>query len=208
MNIQKIIEILKDIDLSMNTNKLYLSELDTAIGDGDHGHNMTNGFNKVYEDLENNDYSDIGELFKKVGMILVSNIGGASGPLYGTAFMQAGTSMMSKENVDINDFAIILENSVKGIKLRGHAELGDKTIIDVLEPAYESVKTGIEKNDDYQDILRNMIAVSEKQLEYTKTIAAKKGRASYLGERSIGHQDPGATSCYIILKTITDAVFY
>ena len=145
-------------------------------------------------------------MFKKVAMILISNVGGASGPLYGTAFMELGKEYMGKNTFKVDDLGRILELSLEGVKFRGKAELNDKTIIDSLEPAYNSVKKSLESNDSKEEILEKMVEASEKGLEYTKEIIARKGRASYLGERSIGHQDPGATSTYIILKTIRNFV--
>lgn len=206
MEIKKVKEILLSINSVMDDNKEYLSELDAAIGDGDHGHNMARGFSKVAEDLNNNEYEDLGLLFKKVAMMLISNVGGASGPLYGTAFMELGKSFTGKSQLEIADLAIILDSSLKGIKMRGKAEPEDKTIIDALEPAYLSVKEDLENNRSKEDILNNMVDAAEKGVEHTKDIVAKKGRASYLGERSIGHQDPGATSTYLIMKTIRDNI--
>ena len=206
MNIKTVKDILLKINENLQENKMYLSELDAAIGDGDHGHNMAKGFEKVAEDLDQNEYTDLGIMFKKVAMILISNVGGASGPLYGTAFMELGKEYMGKNTFKVDDLGRILELSLEGVKFRGKAELNDKTIIDSLEPAYNSVKKSLESNDSKEEILEKMVEASEKGLEYTKEIIARKGRASYLGERSIGHQDPGATSTYIILKTIRNFV--
>lgn len=206
MKIDKIEEILKNINKTMVENKAYLSELDAAIGDGDHGHNMARGFSKVAEDLNENEYKDIGELFKKVAMLLISNIGGASGPLYGTAFLELAKRYSNTNNLEISDLEYILEDSLKGIKMRGKAEVEDKTIIDALNPAYISVKNDLNEDKSKEEILNNMVNAAEKGVEHTKDIIAKKGRASYLGDRSIGHADPGATSTYLILKTIKDSI--
>lgn len=206
MKIDKIEEILKNINKTMVENKAYLSELDAAIGDGDHGHNMARGFSKVAEDLNENEYKHIGELFKKVAMLLISNIGGASGPLYGTAFLELAKRYSNTNNLEISDLEYILEDSLKGIKMRGKAEVEDKTIIDALNPAYISVKNDLNEDKSKEEILNNMVNAAEKGVEHTKDIIAKKGRASYLGDRSIGHADPGATSTYLILKTIKDSI--
>ncbi len=206
MDIGKVKEILLEINDKLQENKTYLSELDASIGDGDHGHNMARGFEKVAEDLNLNTYNDVGILFKKVAMLLISNVGGASGPLYGTAFMEFGKSFTGRCSLELEDLETILKLSLKGVKYRGKAELEDKTIIDSLEPAYKSVKESIENGASKKDLLNKMVEASQIGVEHTKEIVAKKGRASYLGERSIGYQDPGATSTYIILKSIRDNI--
>lgn len=206
MNIENIKNILMDINTVLDENKNYLSELDAAIGDGDHGHNMAKGFSKVAEDLKNNEYNDLGTLFKKVALVLISNVGGASGPLYGTAFMELGKEYSNVSEIHISDLGKILELSLKGIKFRGKAEIDDKTIIDSLEPAYNSVKRDIEDGMDKVVILNNMVKAAENGVAHTKEIIARKGRASYLGDRSIGHVDPGSMSTYLILKTIRDYI--
>ncbi|HHX68773.1 MAG: dihydroxyacetone kinase subunit DhaL [Miniphocaeibacter sp.] len=206
MKVDNIKNIIINIGNTMEENKSFLSELDAAIGDGDHGHNMAKGFNLVIEDFKNNEYDDLGLLFKKVAMLLISNVGGASGPLYGTAFMELSKEFSGRDELNVLDLEKILELSLKGIKLRGKAELDDKTIVDSLQPAYLSVKKDLENNESETQILENMVIAAEKGVEHTKEIIAKKGRASYLGERSIGHQDPGATSTYLMLKVIKDSI--
>ncbi len=207
MNIENIKNILLDINTVLDENKNYLSELDAAIGDGDHGHNMAKGFSKVAEDLSINEYNDLGILFKKVAMVLISNVGGASGPLYGTAFMELGKGFSNVSEIHISDLGKVLELSLKGIKYRGKAEIDDKTIVDSLEPSYISVKNDLENGLNKDVILNNMIEAAKSGVDHTKEIIAKKGRASYLGERSIGHIDPGSMSTYLILKTIRDYIF-
>lgn len=202
----QIIEILNRISEVMNENKLYLSELDAAIGDGDHGINMSKGFQAVKEKIKDENGSNIGDILKKTGMALVVNVGGASGPLYGTAFMKAAVPVNDKESVDINDLQKMLEEALAGIKMRGKAEKEEKTMIDAIEPALESLKESIEKGVNVLEALMNMKEAALKGVEHTKEIAATKGRASYLGERSIGHQDAGATSSYYILNVIYEEV--
>lgn len=207
MSIQgkKIIEILERINEKIDENKAYLSELDATIGDGDHGLNMSKGFKAVVEKLKDDDGNDIAVILKKAGMALVSNVGGASGPLYGTAFMKAALSVNGKSEININDFANMLNDALDGIKMRGRGQAGDKTMIDALEPALETIKNGITQGIEPKEILRLAKESAYKGVEYTKGIIAKKGRASYLGERSIGHQDAGATSSALILETIYEA---
>lgn len=202
----QIIEILNKISEVMDENKLYLSELDASIGDGDHGLNMSKGFQAVKEKIKDEDGSNIADILKKSGMALVSNVGGASGPLYGTAFMKAAVPVNGKESVDINDFEKMLEEALAGIKMRGKGEKEEKTMIDAIEPAIEALKESIEKEVDVVEALMNMKEAALKGVEHTKEIVAKKGRASYLGERSIGHQDAGATSSYYILNTIYEEI--
>ncbi|QGU94296.1 dihydroxyacetone kinase subunit L [Clostridium bovifaecis] len=202
VNGSRVIEIINKVGEVIEENKLFLTELDAAIGDGDHGLNMSKGFNAVKERLKGDNGNDIGDILKKTGMALVSNVGGASGPLYGTAFMKAAAEVNGKSEVDIRDFEKMLQASLDGIKMRGKAELNDKTMIDAIEPALNSLKDSIEKGLSPKEALKEAIDAAYRGVEYTKEIIARKGRASYLGERSIGHQDAGATSSALILETI------
>lgn len=208
MSIQgkRVIEILEKISDKMDENKAYLSELDATIGDGDHGLNMSKGFKAVVEKLKDDDGSDVAGILKKAGMALVSNVGGASGPLYGTAFMKASAAVSGKAEIDINDFVKILEEALEGIKMRGKGQVGEKTMIDAIEPALNATREGIEKGLETKEVLRLAKEAAYEGVEYTKEIIAKKGRASYLGERSIGHQDAGATSSAIIIETIYEEI--
>ena len=137
--------ILRKISTIIETNKLYLSELDAAIGDGDHGLNMSKGFNAVIKKIEELPDDDLGNILKSSGMALVSNVGGASGPLYGTAFMKAGTILLNKSTMNINDFIKMLQLALDGIKMRGKATEGEKTMIDALSPAIEAGKKAIDE---------------------------------------------------------------
>lgn len=203
---EKVIDILSRISNKMDENKAFLSELDAAIGDGDHGLNMSRGFAAVVEKIKDEDGNDIGSILKKTGMALVSNVGGASGPLYGTAFMKAGAAIGGKSEITVADFIVILEAALEGVKMRGKGQLGDKTMIDAIEPALEALKSAVDSNMNSLESLNMAKEAAYKGVEYTKEIIAKKGRASYLGERSIGHQDAGATSSYIIFETIYEAL--
>ncbi len=206
INGKKVIEILTQIAEKIDENKGYLSELDATIGDGDHGINMSKGFKAVTEKLKEDDGVDISGILKKTGMALVSTVGGASGPLYGTAFMKSSMSVNGKTEIDIKDFSNMLKDALDGIKMRGKAKAGEKTMIDALEPALEAINKGIERGLESKEILKLAKEAAYNGVEYTKTIIATKGRASYLGERSIGHQDAGATSSAIILETIYEAI--
>lgn len=198
----KMTEIIRTIAARMETEKDYLTQLDNEIGDGDHGINMVRGFNAVMDKLPEWENGDIGALLKGTGMQLVSNVGGASGPLYGTAFMKAGNVLKGKAEIEAADFAAALDAAIGGVKLRGKSTEGEKTMLDALCPAHKAFTEAIAAGDELKAALQKAVAAAEAGVEYTKTIAATKGRASYLGERSIGHQDPGATSSLYILQEI------
>ncbi|GAB6118319.1 dihydroxyacetone kinase subunit DhaL [Thermoanaerobacter sp. CM-CNRG TB177] len=198
--VDKIVEVIKE-------NKEYLTELDAAIGDADHGINLDRGFNAVKQKLTTlPETTDIGTILKTIGMTLVSTVGGASGPLYGTAFMRAGQVVQGKNELSEEDIVKIFEAALDGIKQRGKAEAGDKTMIDSIEPAYKALKDSLENNIALPEALNRAANAAKEGMEYTKNISARKGRASYLGERSIGHLDPGATSAYLMIKTFSDVV--
>jgi phosphoenolpyruvate---glycerone phosphotransferase subunit DhaL len=185
-------------------NRAYLTRLDGDIGDGDHGTNMDRGMKKVLERLEATDGDDIGASLKAVGMALVSSVGGAAGPLYGTLFMQMGQAAAGKSELDVAGFTEALDAGVQGVIKRGKAERGDKTMLDALGPALDALKQ--EDGDDVAAALGRAADAAREGMEATVPLVARKGRASYLGERSAGHQDPGATSSHLLLKTAAEAV--
>jgi len=186
-------------------NKDFLTSLDTAIGDSDHGINMARGFEAVSGKLRTlPEETDIGTVLKTVAMTLISTVGGAAGPLYGTAFLRASAVAAGKQEVDASLAAAALAAAIQGIRERGKATTGEKTMLDALEPALAAFNEGLAAGKPVLECLDLAVAAAEKGVEYTKTIVATKGRASYLGERSLGHQDPGATSATIILKTLAD----
>ena len=189
----------------MDQNKDYLTELDRAIGDADHGINMARGFQAVMEVMRE-DETDIGAALKKSAMQLLSKVGGASGPLYGTAFLRASAILSGKKELSPEDLAAAMKAAVEGIQMRGKANRGDKTMLDALMPAYEALALAVNNGKPLSDCLSDMCGAAEKGLAYTETIPASKGRASYLGERSIGHRDPGAASSLLLLEAIRDAV--
>lgn len=178
-------------------NRQELVRLDTAIGDGDHGTNMDRGMKAAVEKLQSTDGDDIGALLKAVGMAMVSKVGGAAGPLYGTLFLQMGMASNGKAELDLGEWTAALDAGVKGVQARGKAELEDKTMIDALVPAVEALKQG----SDLGDAVRAAAEAAEEGMRATIPLEARKGRASYLGPRSIGHQDPGATSSALLLRT-------
>lgn len=187
-------------------NKKYLTKLDSAIGDADHGINMDRGFKKVMEKLPTVADKDIGNILKTTGMTLISSVGGASGPLYGTFFMRSGMAVASKEKLSNEDLLELLRAGVNGIVQRGRAQPGDKTMFDAWSPAIDALEASLDAGDGTHAALKKSVAAAEQGMKDTIPMQAKKGRASYLGERSIGHQDPGATSSYLMLKALLDTI--
>ena len=187
---------------SMQEHREELVRLDTAIGDGDHGTNMDRGMRKAVEKLDAAEQADPGGVLKTVAMALVSSVGGAAGPLYGTLLLQMGTAMAGKEDVDIAGFAAAWRKAVEGVQARGKAEPGDKTMVDALLPAVQA----LEQASDLDSGLREAASAAERGMRDTIPLVARKGRASYLGERSRDHQDPGATSTYYLCQTAAEAL--
>jgi dihydroxyacetone kinase-like protein len=185
-------------------NRAYLTRLDGDIGDGDHGTNMDRGMKKALERLETTDGDDIGASLKAVGMALVSSVGGAAGPLYGTLFLQMGQATAGRSELDLAGFTEALDAGVQGVIKRGKAEPGDKTMLDALGPALDALRAA--GGDDVGGALEQAAEAAREGMEATVPMVARKGRASYLGERSAGHQDPGATSSHLLLKTAAEAV--
>lgn len=181
-------------------NKGYLTQLDSDIGDGDHGTNMDRGFQAVCAKVPELADKDIGSILKTVGMTLVSTVGGASGPLYGTFFLQAGSATSGKLELSLGDWVAALQAGVDGVVMRGKASLGDKTMVDALSPALQALKDSAAKGTGFVASLRDSADACEKGMISTIPLVARKGRASYLGERSAGHQDPGATSSNLLLQ--------
>jgi dihydroxyacetone kinase-like protein len=181
-------------------NRAELVKLDTAIGDGDHGTNMDRGMRKAVERLDGVEGGDVGAALKAVGMALVSSVGGAAGPLYGTLFMQMGGAAAGREELDLAGWTAALEAGIEGVRKRGKAEPGDKTMLDALLPALEALRAGD------GDALRRAADAAEEGMKATIPMEARKGRASYLGPRSVGHQDPGATSSYLLMRSAAEAL--
>jgi dihydroxyacetone kinase-like protein len=194
-----VLKWIEEISSVMEENREYLIDLDAAIGDADHGANMDRGFKAVMSKVPSVTDKDIGTILKTVGMALVSTVGGAGGPLYGTLFMQAGMKAADKMELVGEDWAEMLEAAIDGVVMRGKARLGDKTMVDALTPGLKALKTALKNGAAISDALRKSADAAKQGMVDTIPMVAKKGRASYLGERSAGHQDPGATSSYLIL---------
>lgn len=199
---KQIAALMLSISDSMQRHKEMLTELDMPIGDGDHGINMARGFQEVEAKLPALEGQDVGTLLKGVGMALVSKVGGASGPLYGTAFMKAGAICTGMTTVDGPMFLKMLDEAIGGVQMRGKAVQGEKTMLDALIPARDAFQAALASGADIKTAVGRAVQAAREGVEYTKTIIATKGRASYLGERSIGHQDPGATSTLLILEAV------
>lgn len=188
-NVEKASNWIEIFGEKITQNKEHLNSLDTAIGDGDHGSNLTRGAAAVKEQAAETEHDNLSDLFKDVGMTLVSKVGGASGPLYGSAFIE-----MAKEAKDTDEIGALLSAGLDGIQKRGKAETGEKTMVDEWAPVIEHVQAGSLTNEVITEILQK-----------TKDMKATKGRASYLGDRSIGHIDPGAQSSAYLFEALLEA---
>ncbi len=202
----KIVQWLMAVGSIIAENKEYLTKLDAALGDADHGINMDRGFRKAGEVVSRDREKDIGSILKDTGMALISSVGGASGPLYGTFFVRAGSAVYQKNTLSGRDIVELYQAGLKGVIDRGKAQLGDKTMVDALAPGVSALQNAVEQGKDIVEALRIAVHEAERGMRSTVPMIAKKGRASYLGERSIGHQDPGATSSYFIIKTFLDVI--
>ncbi len=203
---QQVVQWLEHTAAVLNDNKEYLIQLDSPIGDADHGINMSRGFKAVLGKLPSVADKEIGNILKTTGMALISSVGGASGPLYGTFFLRGGAASLSKEELNNEDLLQLFFDGVDGIVQRGRPQLGDKTMFDAWAPALEAMQAAFVNGHDVITALRSTVTAAEQGMKNTIPLQAKKGRASYLGERSIGHQDPGATSSYLILKALLETL--
>lgn len=198
----QIVQWLQDFATQIEQNKDYLTELDAAIGDADHGINMERGFKKVMSQLPSVADKDIGSILKSVSMTLISSVGGASGPLYGTFFLRASTVAVDKQQLTDEEIVSLLQAGLDGVLQRGKAQLGDKTMVDVLSPTVDALAQAVGEGKNTLAAMQQAVVAAEQAMKDTIPMLARKGRASYLGERSVGHQDPGATSAYLMLKCL------
>jgi dihydroxyacetone kinase-like protein len=190
----------------VSENKDHLTELDAAIGDADHGSNLDRGMTAAVAALDDLGPTTAGPLFSKVGMTLVSTVGGASGPLFGTLFLRMGTSLGDGDSVDAGQVAAALRAGLDGVEARGKAQPGDKTMYDALSPAVDALDKALGEGADLADGLSRARDAAVEGRDATIPMLARKGRASYLGERSVGHQDPGATSVALLLQAAADTI--
>jgi len=201
-----IIRIIDAISDTMENQKGYLSELDGAIGDGDHGVNMAKCFREVKKKLPENTDKDVGTILKNVGMVILNSVGGAMGALYGTFFLKMAKEVTGKTEVNLEDLVRMFEAGEKGIQEMGKAQLGDKTLLDTIDPAVKALKEAQAKGKSLADALADFSEAAKRGAESTREMISKIGRSSRLGERTIGHQDAGATSCYFILDAFHQAI--
>lgn len=199
VELEEVLQWIRTVAAAMEENRSYLTELDSAIGDADHGINMSRGFKAVLERLDASPPEDIATAFRTVAMALIGKVGGASGPLYGTLFMEMGKALGPDESVDAEAFVAAFRAGLDGVEARGKAETGDKTMIDALEPAHAAMVEALSSGADLGEALVRGADAARAGMEATIPLVARKGRASYLGERSAGHQDPGATSAHLIV---------
>lgn len=189
---------------ALQENRTYLTELDSAIGDADHGINMDRGFSSVRAKFPAMAEMDIATQLRTVGTTLVSTVGGASGPLYGTAYLRAAGVTTGKQELAPADVVALLEAFVGGIVARGKAQPGEKTMLDALTPALAAARQALDERATLAEMTSRASSAAEEGMKATIPLLATKGRASYLGERSIGHQDPGATSSWLILRALAE----
>jgi phosphoenolpyruvate---glycerone phosphotransferase subunit DhaL len=200
-----VLDWIRKFAAEVEANKEYLTQLDAAVGDGDHGINMQRGMSAVTAKVDAQaGEQDVGALLKTVGMTLLSTVGGAGGPLYGTLFLQMGTAASGKGELSPDDWAAALGAGIAGVQARGKAEPGDKTMIDALLPGRDALEAALGGGATFADALRQSATAAEQGMRETIPLVARKGRASYLGERSAGHQDPGATSSHLLLEAAAE----
>lgn len=200
MNSAKLIDILLAVGDKIIEQKEFLTELDRPIGDNDHGINMAKGFEAAKVKLPALADKDVGTILKTTGMTLVSTVGGSSGPLYGTLFMKMGMTLNGKMDVTMEDFLAAFQVGIDGVGQRGHSTVEEKTMLDALVPAINAMKAAWSQQQDVKAAFDAGVSAAEAGVEHTKALIATKGRASYVGERGIGHQDPGATSFLFMIQ--------
>lgn len=198
--VNNVIQWIEKANEKIQTNKQYLTQLDQAVGDGDHGINMSRGFRILVEKLQDTEYTSVTQALKDVAMTIISNVGGAAGPLYGTAFLRFSLATDNKKELDETTLSKGMVAAVSGMKQRGRAAVGEKTLIDVWEPV------AVYMEEVEMIVPDQIIKIAEQAMESTKEIKATKGRAAYLKDRSIGHIDPGAMSSYYILTAFAEVL--
>ena len=201
-------DVLRWLDASQKVfaeNRQRLAELDSAIGDGDFGISLDRGFTAVHAELSANPPADPRSVFQNVATVLIKTMGGSSGPLLGTFFLRAGSACAGKSELAPADVVALFQAGVEGLQQRGKAELGDKTMLDALIPAVDVMRGALQAGSGLTEILDRGAAAAETGMRATIAMQARKGRGSYLGERSVGHQDAGATGAHLLLKAAADA---
>jgi len=203
INFSQVVGALKVAVNKLEEKRKELDRLDSPIGDGDHGRTISNAFQKISPLFESEE-KDIGGLLRKVGRTLALSAGAAAGPLYGTAFMETGKVAEGKSEIGLKEIVKMAKAFEEGIKRRGKAEVGEKTMLDTIHPAVESLERSFSENLSLKEALLNMKEAARKGMESTKDLVSQRGRSSRLGERTRGHIDPGAASCYFIIEAAID----
>ena len=198
--------VIREMAAAMEEHRRHLTKLDSEIGDGDHGNNMHRGFQTALERLADTDFQSPADALKAVSLALISKVGGAAGPLYGTAFLRASTVLSGKEDLSPQDVAEAIEAALAGVKQRGKAEAGDKTMVDALGPAAEAAKEAASSGRSAGEVFRAAAEAASEGAEATVPLTARRGRASYLAARAAGHMDPGARSTYLLLDAAARAL--
>ncbi len=206
MNEEQFIRWIKAYAKIIEEQKEQLTDLDREIGDGDHGVNMNRGFAAVEKKLESAPVGGLGGIAKLIASTLISTVGGASGPLYGTFFLKMAITLGAKSEVSGEDLQKAMEAGVQGIKTLGKSDEGEKTMLDTLCPALKALEQALSESKSTAEAFAVAAEAAKSGMEATTPMLAKKGRASYLGERSVGHQDPGATSAYFLIKSAAEAL--
>ena len=195
--------VLEKFNTVIEEKKDFLTDLDAAIGDADHGINMKRGTKRIVEKMQKKNYANCGELFRDVAMTIMSVVGGTSGPLYGTFFMKVGQKLEAATEVSTEELADAMQEGLAGVMSLGKSSVGDKTMVDVLDPAISALKNNIPQGEDVA--WNSAVAAAEQGMDSTIPLMSQRGRSSSLGERSIGHQDPGATSACYLISSLRDA---
>jgi dihydroxyacetone kinase-like protein len=201
---QDVLRWLNALQKTFAENRQHLTDLDSAIGDGDFGISLDRGFTAVQADLSARPPADLRAVFQNVATVLIKTMGGSAGPLLGTFFLRAGAASADKSELAPADVVALFQAGVEGIQQRGKAALGDKTMLDALLPAVDAMRGALEAGSDLTEILERGAAAAEAGMRATISMSARKGRASYLGERSVGHPDPGATASHLMLKAAAE----
>jgi dihydroxyacetone kinase-like protein len=207
LNFEDFKTIITNINNTLQDNKMFLSQLDSVIGDGDHGVSIAKGFLNAMNKIEEQDPANISDLLKLTGNSIAVVIGGVTGPVFGMFFSEMGRAIgPEKDEVDLNDLYLMFSQSLDKIMKVGGAKPGDKTMIDALDPAVKALKKAAEKNSSIENAFSEMASAAKAGAEATKNIIATKGRARYSGERSLGYEDAGANTIYLIFKTIHESI--
>ena len=200
-DVERVVRVMAE---TVVANEKYFGDLDAVVGDGDFGYSMARGFEIVLSGWDGLDCTDISTFLKKVAVVITSRIGGTSGPIWGTGFLRAGTTAAGAASLDADQVVVMLRAAVEGIKARGGAELGEKTLLDALVPATDTIEEQANAGSSAAESLRAAAVTARSAAEATRPMLAKRGRASYTGERSIGTLDAGAVAVAVLLEALAD----